>query len=152
MSTSVLEAVVDLNNRQLVETSLWERLASRIVREHDVDRSYADRILDQTVSFLRLCADADGIAYAPSEKVDIGWHTFILHTRDYAAFCDHIAGRFIHHVPTDSEGGDGECLTTIARTTAALRDRGLPVDDQLWAVHAGCGGHRCTGDECRNGR
>jgi hypothetical protein len=28
---------------------------------------------------------------------DPGWHTFVLHTRDYREFCRRVAGRFIDH-------------------------------------------------------
>lgn len=36
--------------------------------------------------------------------IDEMWHTFILITKEYAAFCDHYFGEFIHHIP---EVGDG---------------------------------------------
>lgn len=56
----------------------------------------------------------------PSELVDIGWHTFILYTVDYAAFCERIAGRFIHHVPNDDEqferGPDGMLMISDCET------------------------------------
>ncbi|WP_214110362.1 hypothetical protein [Acrocarpospora catenulata] len=42
-----------------------------------------------------------GVGLAPSERVDIGWHTFLMYTRDYAAFCQTVAGRIIHHQPDD---------------------------------------------------
>lgn len=35
----------------------------------------------------------------PSNDVDLMWHEHILHTYEYAAACDLIRGRFIHHVP-----------------------------------------------------
>ncbi|MGQ0774113.1 MAG: glycine-rich domain-containing protein [Pseudonocardiales bacterium] len=35
----------------------------------------------------------------PSMLVDDMWHEFMLHTRDYAAFCDAAFGRFLHHEP-----------------------------------------------------
>ena len=35
----------------------------------------------------------------PSQVVDKLWHEFILHTRDYDAFCKEAFGRFLHHVP-----------------------------------------------------
>ena len=37
--------------------------------------------------------------FVPSFKIDLAWHEFILHTRDYMAFCDALVGRFIHHTP-----------------------------------------------------
>jgi hypothetical protein len=35
----------------------------------------------------------------PSRLVDDLWHEFMLHTRDYAAFCETAFGRFLHHQP-----------------------------------------------------
>jgi hypothetical protein len=35
----------------------------------------------------------------PSVIVDDLWHELVLHTRDYAEFCDTALGRFLHHVP-----------------------------------------------------
>lgn len=35
-----------------------------------------------------------------SNDVDNLWHTFILFTKEYAAFCNNVSERFIHHVPT----------------------------------------------------
>jgi hypothetical protein len=35
----------------------------------------------------------------PSRLVDDLWHEFMLHTRDYAAFCKAAFGRFLHHQP-----------------------------------------------------
>ena len=40
--------------------------------------------------------------------MDKGWHAFILHTADYAEFCDRVARRFIHHLP-DAPGEEDRC-------------------------------------------
>lgn len=39
----------------------------------------------------------------PSVVVDDVWHEFILHTRDYEAFCKEFLGFFLHHVPNDDD-------------------------------------------------
>lgn len=39
----------------------------------------------------------------PSVVVDDVWHEFILHTRDYEAFCKEYLGFFLHHVPNDDD-------------------------------------------------
>jgi hypothetical protein len=44
-----------------------------------------------------------------SPIVDEVWHAFILFTSDYAAFCDEVFGRFVHHAPNWPGGGD--CTT-----------------------------------------
>ena len=32
--------------------------------------------------------------------MDEMWHTFVLFTKEYAAYCEEKFGRFVHHVPT----------------------------------------------------
>lgn len=52
------------------------------------------------ISFLSFCkAFPKTNIPMPSDVVDEIWHEFILHTRDYASFCDKYLGRFLHHVP-----------------------------------------------------
>jgi hypothetical protein len=38
--------------------------------------------------------------------IDEMWHTFILFTADYAAFCERCFGRYLHHCPTPREEKD----------------------------------------------
>jgi hypothetical protein len=38
----------------------------------------------------------------PSKIVDEYWHEFILHTENYALFCEKALGRFIHHKPASA--------------------------------------------------
>ncbi|WP_148307912.1 glycine-rich domain-containing protein [Actinoplanes friuliensis] len=41
----------------------------------------------------------------PSVVVDDLWHELVLHTREYAEFCDAAFGRFLHHTPEASTSG-----------------------------------------------
>jgi hypothetical protein len=41
----------------------------------------------------------------PSRSVDDLWHGFV-HTYDYAAFCDLVCGRFLHHQPESAMSPD----------------------------------------------
>ncbi len=49
------------------------------------------------LSFVNDEADLDTGMY--SEDVDNLWHTFILFTNEYAAFCNKHFNRFMHHIP-----------------------------------------------------
>ena len=75
------------------------KLKSRIMIEASVDENGADKILNETLNFLDYCAENPEGNNIPSKSADIGWHVFILHTADYAEFCNKLAGRFIHHNP-----------------------------------------------------
>lgn len=115
----------------LVEPEMMERLAARIVKDHpEHTTTTARRIVAQTAAFLATGAQRPGLKLSPSKPVDVGWHTWILHTVDYAAFCERIAGRFIHHVPTpDGEDAKGAAAAERRRTRweALLTEHGFTV-------------------------
>jgi hypothetical protein len=134
----------------LVDPEMMERLAARITKDHsDTGLPTARRIIGQAAAFLAAGAVLPGAELSPSKAVDIGWHTWILHTVDYAAFCDRVAGRFIHHVPTpEGESIEGGPEAGRQRTLDALTAAGFRIDHDLWPVaakmgdcsqcHAGC--------------
>jgi len=137
--------------RSLIPPGLHQRLVHRIVVEEKMSEDLAMRIMDQALAFLGACAREHAVTLAPSELVDIGWHIFILHTSEYAAFCQRIAGRFLHHVPTEDSDSDanmhGErARATLARTVAAIDAAGFAVDPALWPQATTLD---CTG--CHNG-
>ncbi|MCM3920728.1 hypothetical protein ND748_03430 [Frankia sp. AiPs1] len=119
--------------RELVAPDLFNRLAERVMKDEGHDRDHSERIVDQALVFLKACADNPGAALGPSTAVDAGWHAFLLHTRDYASFCARVAGRFIHHEPTD---GDSSRAGTLHRTITAVRATGYEVDESMWALAA----------------
>ncbi len=103
----------------------------------------AERIVDQALGFLRLCATEPQGHYSPSPLVDIGWHTFILYTREYAAFCNQMAGSFIHHCPFDKAGNDYG-TGHVQHTVEAMQAMGISVDTMLWQRDAACA--KCVSD------
>jgi hypothetical protein len=40
----------------------------------------------------------------PSQVANDQWHEFILHTRQYDAFCRQVFGRFMHRTPAERGG------------------------------------------------
>lgn len=137
MPTTTTTAPQSLGNKTLISDELWERLVNRILQnEAGVTRNLAERIMDQALGFLKLCARMPG-NYSPSALVDIGWHTFILYTQEYQKFCDRVAGRFIHHHPNDDKDVDyGGGSTT--HTVDAMKQLGIPVDEELWPSAGRC--------------
>ncbi|MEU0135650.1 hypothetical protein ABZ172_16720 [Streptomyces sp. NPDC006296] len=134
----------------LVGSEMMDRLAGRITKDHpDTDLPTARRIIGQAAAFIAASAALPGAELAPSKAVDVGWHTWILHTVDYAAFCNRVAGRFIHHVPT-AEGAmvQGGSAAARQRTLDAITAAGFRIDHDLWPgvaktsecsqCHAGC--------------
>ncbi|MBR7827572.1 hypothetical protein KDK95_14735 [Actinospica sp. MGRD01-02] len=137
-----IETVKARTGRSLVDPVLFDRLSACISFERGMDRPTAERVMDQALAFLGTCA-VHPVSLAPSKAVDIGWHTFVLHTLDYAAFCNRVAGRFIHHIPTDDENEAAE-RTAPCKTTAAIVAAGYVVDAPLWEGAANC-------SQCKDG-
>ena len=141
------------SGRTLVAPALFDRLTARIAAEHPkLAADMPARIVDQALAFLGTCAVTTR-AIGPSDLVDIGWHTFILYTHEYAAFCDRIAGRFIHHQPDDAPGDGWPTLPDAGRVSLALTVKAIgaanyQLDSELWPTlnatsdcsqcHAGC--------------
>jgi hypothetical protein len=130
--------------RELVSTRMFARLTRRLMADHGMDQTTAEQITDQALAFLQACALNPAAGLAPSAEVDKGWHAFILHTADYAEFCQRVAGRFIHHLPAEP-GDQDNTGTAIHPTLTAMRAAGLPVDTALWPGSADCDSkcHQC---------
>lgn len=125
--------------RTLISEELFDRLVNRIAKDEHLDRSLAERIMTDALAFLAACGANPGAALAPSEQVDIGWHTFILYTEPYTEFCRRVAGRFIHHSPADEPGVTYEPKRdTRLRALDAIRSLGYEPDAELWGVPADC--------------
>ncbi|MFD2418187.1 glycine-rich domain-containing protein [Amycolatopsis pigmentata] len=135
-----------VTGRSLIPQDLFERLVSRIVTDDGKTYDLAARIMDQALAFLGTCARYHRAHLTPSELVDVGWHTFILYTREYKDFCQRIGGRFLHHVRADGEpAASGETARAkLAQTVEAIMDAGFAVDQDLWPVNANC-------SQCKNG-
>jgi len=133
---------------ELISNELQTRLVGRIVRDHELPEEEAQEIVDATLGFLKLCADHPGHGFAPSGKVDIGWHTFLLYTREYATFCEETAGRFIHHEPNDLPTQPPIGIMGSFGTVAFMRDHGVAFNPVMWGVSTNR--VTCTTDECRS--
>ena len=146
--TVTLERPVDVTDAlTLLTHEVADRLTRRITTDHpDIDTPTARRIVGQTAAFIATSGQQPGQSLAPSKLVDYGWHAFVLHTVDYADFCQRVVGRFVHHVPTDEdEETPGGPRATRERTLAAITAAGYAVDEALWPdaadctqCHAGC--------------
>jgi len=56
----------------------------------------------------------------PTKDIDEFWHNHILHTKRYAGDCQAMAGRYIHHHPSDLEQDDLNELVKQFEVTKAL--------------------------------
>ncbi|MGW4950685.1 glycine-rich domain-containing protein [Streptomyces parvulus] len=147
MTITVERPVGTTDPATLVDPEVTGRLVRRITADHpEISEAVARRIVGQAAAFVAASGRYPGQSLAPSQLVDYGWHAFILHTVDYARFCERVVGAFVHHVPTDE--GDvtpSAARATRERTLAAISTAGYTVDEELWPdlakctqCHAGC--------------
>jgi hypothetical protein len=107
-----------------------ESVVARIQTEAGVDRDTARAWFNEMLVFLDLAAGSKKLI-SPPEPVDVAWHAFILHTRDYEAYCRERFGRVIHHEPT------GAPDPTAYRRAYERRAEYGPMDAVIWAVPVG---------------
>lgn len=146
-----MTSTVEMTGRELISEQLFARLVDRIVAAEDVPREFAARIMDQALAFL--CACGREARLTPSAVVDVGWHAFILNTREYTEFCRRVAGRFIHHVPDEAgrKVSGSHRRAELTRTMEAIGFAGFAVDPELWLAAGTCSdgddGCRASGKE-----
>ncbi|MCT9010020.1 glycine-rich domain-containing protein [Streptomyces rhizosphaerihabitans] len=129
----------------LLSAEVAERLTNRVTTDHpEISADTARRIVGQAAAFIATSGQQPFQNLAPSALVDVGWHAFVLHTVDYAIFCEKVVGRFVHHVPTDDAPAE-EAQQARERTLAAIAAAGFSIDRELWPdvaectqCHAGC--------------
>jgi hypothetical protein len=49
--------------------------------------------------FLYVCGTQNENGCSPTEKIDLGWHEFLLYSRDYREFCEQMFGQLVEHAP-----------------------------------------------------
>jgi hypothetical protein len=111
----------------------------RIERDAGVDRDTAAAWFREMLRFLDLVADSREFL-SPPRSVDVAWHAFILHTRDYESYCRERYGRVIHHQPT-GEPDPGAYQRAYERRS---RDR-EPINHGIWDAPPGLGIGLATG-------
>jgi hypothetical protein len=144
--------------RQSSAVQPFDRIAARVMSFDlsDVKASYAKRYgltpaqadlhERELKRYLSLCiADPEG-CYGMFSDVDNLWHEFICHTPAYQAFCDRIAGRFLHHIPTSSAAA--QKITVIGptprqQTVTAYEKHFGAMDPALWHI-----GDPLRADDC----
>lgn len=78
----------------------WQNpeITQRLMRELGLSAKEARLLFEDVKKFLYLCAISRN-KLTPPHPIDMGWHEFLMYTRDYASFCKKVLGVYIHHVP-----------------------------------------------------
>ncbi|MEV6947054.1 hypothetical protein AB0N07_34855 [Streptomyces sp. NPDC051172] len=141
MTTTV--ATATRTGRSLVTDPDFDMLAAFCADEYGLERGVADRVTDQALALVYVMGSTgEGATMAPSQQVDPGWHTLILHTDWYANWCQEQFGYFLHHQPNSKTRTRGLMTDVVGRIRAA----GFEVDERLWGTAADCNPPSCCGD------
>ncbi|MFC8505648.1 glycine-rich domain-containing protein [Streptomyces sp. NPDC057411] len=136
-------AVEVRHGRDLVQPELFQRLAAFCADEYRMELPTAEAVMDQGLAFLwTMGSSGKGDVMAPSRQVDPAWHTFMLHSQEYADWCEERFGRFLHHAPNSKT----RTLGLMHDVTDLIREAGFEVDKQLWGTAADCNEPACCGD------
>jgi hypothetical protein len=137
--------------RDLVTPEMFRLMVDDLVEFDKLTRPYAERGVEQFLVFMKAWGDAiaavDGdpsqwVKFAPSPAVDKVWHRSMMRTRNFAAVCDMVAGRFMHHVPIMDE--DIRSGAASERGLAAMRATGYRVDLEWWLDGESCCPENCA--------
>lgn len=76
-------------------------LIDRVIDKEGWSEVAAQELFLDLKGFLYLCGtkQQDAAHLSPPEVVDTIWHHYILHTKEYAKFCEDHFQAFIHHTP-----------------------------------------------------
>ncbi|MEV0636961.1 hypothetical protein AB0I77_18775 [Streptomyces sp. NPDC050619] len=136
-------AAATRSGRSLVTAPEFDILATFCADEYGLERCVAERIVDQALALVFVMGSTgEGTVMAPSQQVDPGWHTLILHTSWYADWCERSFGHFLHHQPNSKVRTRGLMVDVVGKIRAA----GFEVDERLWGTAAECNAPTCCGD------
>jgi hypothetical protein len=116
-----------------------DRMLARYSNDKGVSLEEARRGFQAFKEFMVVCAVKPGPKIT-SDPIDSMWHTFLLFTKEYRAFCEEYLGRFINHEPFESPSP-----STYMETRQFAQQFFGKLDEELWPVEAkgdcssGCG-------------
>ncbi len=109
---------------------MYEHIIERLAEEEQLPLEVVRRRFNAMLQFLDVAARSDS-PVSPSKAIDTAWHAFLLHTADYADYCNARFGQFIHHQPSRT-GENNREKYVIARTRAERLFGAL--DPTVWTV------------------
>ena len=133
---SAIDKIMSYQNEAVVE---------RYAKDHNTTLEEGKAAFETWKKFAITCHFMKG-RKTTSREVDDVWHTFLLHTRSYAKFCeDYLGGQFLHHEPTSDEKSPDNYVATRSYAATVFGD----IDEKLWpSVTPGLS--RClSGGDCR---
>lgn len=78
------------------------KIVQRIAKDGSVSIQNAETMFEDLKLFMLLAGHSNK-PLAPSFKIDVAWHTFLMYTTEYSNFCKNYIGKYINHNPYSSE-------------------------------------------------
>ncbi|CUX03860.1 hypothetical protein N5C66_26655 [Rhizobium pusense] len=161
-ASTIPDFIKDARRRtKVAESFALEPILARYCKEEGLSMEIAKDHRREMLRFLALCGTATqhGKFYGMTGAVDELWHTFVIFTREYAAFCDAVAGRFLHHVPeVEGQMSEGTFEHYLAFLTDYEEVFNEPAPAAYWprpdgdpesVACRGCSGcNSCSGQSC----
>jgi hypothetical protein len=129
-----------------VEALDFTMLKHKLGEEDGWTCEYQDEVEDLYRKFLALNMVYPDTKICPTGPIDDFWHSHILDTRAYAADCDKLFGRFLHHFPYFGMRGpeDRQALESAFAESRTLFIRHFGIDPCSGEAEArGCSPQRC---------
>lgn len=102
MKTDVLSVDKEVHNLVLFKKVMdynLDLITNTFARRQPEFANQAKILEMECKRFLYLAMVVPHLEHAPTKPIDEYWHMFVLFTREYTAFCNTLAGRYIHHKP-----------------------------------------------------
>jgi hypothetical protein len=144
-SLVVRDAFLDNALRQ-AERLDFGMLKEKLAEERGWTQEFADEVEDLYRKFLALNARYPDRKICPTGPIDDFWHAHILDTRAYAAACESLLGRFLHHFPYFGMRGEDDRadLERTFRESVELFIIHYGIDPTSGDTEArGCSSQRC---------
>ncbi len=140
-------------------TAMTDEMLEKLHRAEHTDLSRVTRVLTATRSqyippeeantiirdlkrflSLNLLVKEPDYDFVPSFKIDLAWHEFILHTRDYYDFCNILVGGYIHHLPQESRAESRAQVSgePFFYTKTKLREFYGAMPPFIWGIPGAC--------------
>mgnify|MGYP005612526441 FL=1 len=99
----------------------------RCAEDQEFSIEAARQIFHGLKQYLAVCVFSGG-KRTPAKIVDECWHTFLLHSRDYAEFCEQYTRGFVHHEPAIDDSG----FSFYPRTRQCVIALFGHIDEDVW--------------------
>jgi len=98
------------------ELADYHFLRERVMDEHNWTSKRAEGAIVEYLRFLQMIAQGDKMDMIASSDVDLVWHEHLMDTKNYAADCKKLFGRFLHHRRARTSDEFAEIPASYART------------------------------------